>query len=187
MNNTPQDNTPQTEPWDQGQAPWLTPVTDPEDNDFPNDAMTTNQVQATPEGDYATDGQLEAFIGAPVPDQTYMDENPGDFITATDRYGYVDSDNYRSMPQAGGLTNVPAPGLLGGFNIRETSGAAAVVIRLRDGIDIGAPIVATIAVPQGMSKEVSFTMPKRYRMGLYVELVSGIFEGVLYIRQHLAK
>lgn len=181
-----QDNTAQTAPWDQGQAPWLTAPTDPEENDFPDDSMTTNQVQSAPEGDYATDGELEKFIGVPEPDPSWMDENPGDFVTATDKYGYSDTNNYR--PFAGsGLSNAPAPGSLGGINIRETAGGAPVIVRIRDGIDVGAQYLVSIAVPAGTSKEVQFTVPIRYRFGLYVEVVSGSCEGTLYIRQSRAK
>lgn len=69
-----------------------------------------------------------------------------------------------------------------GYSVRETSGAAAAVLRLRDGSDTSGDLVATIQLPANASATV-WLAPHgvAFVQGLYAEVVSGALEGVVYL------
>ncbi len=73
-------------------------------------------------------------------------------------------------------------GRLAGWSVRETSGAAPAVLRLRDGVDAGGDILATIALAANQGNSIS--MPGAgvgFALGLFLELVSGVVEGAVWI------
>jgi hypothetical protein len=85
---------------------------------------------------------------------------------------------------AAGSTPRPttAPGRLAGWSLRETSGTVAAVLRLYDGRDAAAPLVACISVP--MSGTANHAWPGAgisLQEGLFVEIVSGAVEGAVYL------
>lgn len=73
-------------------------------------------------------------------------------------------------------------GRLAGFSIRETTGAAAAVVRLRDGSDATGDLLATIALLGGASVQAWF-MPSgvSFGYGLFLEVTSGAVEAVVYL------
>jgi hypothetical protein len=93
---------------------------------------------------------------------------------------------YRSLyANAGaGVRVMAAGGRLAGYSVRETTGAAPAVIRLRDGADVAGDLVATIALTQGQSLT-AWLMPTGISLtyGLFAEVVTGAIEGVAYLNQ----
>lgn len=74
---------------------------------------------------------------------------------------------------------VSNPGLLSGYNFRETNGAAA-TLRIRSGIDALQPIILTLAIPANGSVSAFLPLSIEYRGGLFLEMVAGNVEGVLF-------
>lgn len=74
--------------------------------------------------------------------------------------------------------------LLCGWSVRETTGAAAAVFRLHDGRDVTAPILASANLAANESIRDNFATPGiRIRTGgVFLEVVSGSIEGVIYVR-----
>jgi hypothetical protein len=67
-----------------------------------------------------------------------------------------------------------SPGRLVGWSMRETSGAASAVIRLYDGRDNTAPLVASFSLSQGSDKQAWFAPGGiSLQEGLFVEAVAG--------------
>ena len=90
---------------------------------------------------------------------------------------------YRAIPGAGGLL-MPGAGLYGGYAVRETAGAVA-VLRIRDGFDASAALVDTVALPaNGSAQAWLFPSGVQLRYGLFVEIVSGTVEGTVYTVDH---
>ena len=80
-----------------------------------------------------------------------------------------------------------SPGRLVGWSMRETGGAAPAVVRLYDGRDNAAPLVASLSLPQG-SDRIAWLAPGGVSLqeGLYVECVAGgglsqLVEGCVYL------
>lgn len=75
-----------------------------------------------------------------------------------------------------------SPGTLAGYSLRETSGTTSAVVRLRDGIDTGGQLLATISLAPAESARDWF-MPQGigFANGLYVEVVTGPVEGVCWL------
>jgi len=73
-------------------------------------------------------------------------------------------------------------GRLAGFSIRETSGAAAAVVRLRDGSDATGDLLSTISLVSGESVRDWF-MPSgiSFGYGLFLEVLTGVVEAVVYL------
>jgi hypothetical protein len=73
-------------------------------------------------------------------------------------------------------------GRLSGWSVRETAGAVCVV-RFRDGIDATGPIRGVTSLASGgESQGPNMDEGIRFTTGLYMERVSGTFEGAVYIR-----
>ena len=74
-----------------------------------------------------------------------------------------------------------SPGRLAGWSIRETSGTASAVVRLRDGVDASGGLLATISLAAAESARDWF-MPTGigFANGLYIEIVTGAVEGVCW-------
>lgn len=68
-----------------------------------------------------------------------------------------------------------AYGLFRGYNFRETTGSAAVVLNVYAGSSNAGTMLATVAVPAGTSVDVSLSADNApgFSGGLYVETVSG--------------
>lgn len=133
---------------------------------------------------YASTQDLLNFTHAPLPGSV-IDEYPGlfyDQVESKDEPDYFESVNYRQIPFGGGWTNSPGPGLLAGFNLDEAAGGAAYV-RIHDGYDANAPILASVRLLANTSKESWPSKPIRYRFGIYVEVVAGTIDGVIYLSQ----
>lgn len=87
---------------------------------------------------------------------------------------------------AGGtMRPTSAPGRLVGWSLRETGGTAAAVVRMYDGRDATAPLVAVVTLSQGTSGT-DWLSPGGVSLteGLYLELVGGLsqlVEGVVYL------
>jgi hypothetical protein len=88
---------------------------------------------------------------------------------------------YLALPSVSGMARAGV-GTLAGWTIEETTGVAPLNIRLRDGTDINAPIIAIIKVLANDSKT-QWLLPVgvEYAQGLFFELVSGSFSGNAYI------
>lgn len=69
-------------------------------------------------------------------------------------------------------------GCVEGWSLRETAAAAASV-RLRDGT-VSGQILATIALAASASVSVG-QLESRFGTGVYVQIVSGAVEGVVYL------
>lgn len=68
-----------------------------------------------------------------------------------------------------------------GWSVRETAGAAAVV-RLRNGGLVTSPIIAVISLAANGGETVSLAESGlRSDFGLYVQIVSGAVEGVIFL------
>jgi hypothetical protein len=135
-------------------------------------------------GHYASAEELLDFTAAALPDSVF-EKFPGlyyDQVESKDEPDYFESLNYRQIPFGGGWTNSPGPGLLAGFNLDEAAGAAAYV-RIHDGYDANAPILASVRLLANTSKESWPSKPIRYRFGIYVEVVTGTIDGVIYLSQ----
>ena len=73
-------------------------------------------------------------------------------------------------------------GRLAGYSIRETSGTASAVVRIRDGFDNTGDILLTISLTAAESTRDWF-MPGgiAFTIGCYLEVVSGAVEGAVFL------
>lgn len=73
-------------------------------------------------------------------------------------------------------------GRVAGYSIRETTGAAAAVVRIRDGFDATGDLLLTIALPAAGSA-VEWFMPGgiAFTVGCFLEVVSGAVEGAVHL------
>lgn len=146
----------------------------------------------------------QPFPDTSVTDQDSQSVADGVYADATDLVGYHDHGTVPDLlHQQPGLsysqpepvtreTGQPYPfavsgpvyfdaGYIAGFTVRETSGAAAAVVNLRDGSDASAPLLATIALPSGTGAQEWF-LPGgiKFTRGLYVDVAAGSAIGVVY-------
>jgi len=82
---------------------------------------------------------------------------------------------------AGGLA-VDKPGVLRGFSVWETSGAARAEMVLRDGFSDTGQIVAVLSLAPGESQRDWFGDGIAVSTGLYVDLVAGDVAGAVWVR-----
>jgi hypothetical protein len=149
---------------------------------LPSTAMTMDQIQQSPEGDYADAVELvghpdhaEAHGGRP----DLLHEHPGRFYTQdpgkTQLVGI-----YRAISPFGGFLSA-GHGLIAGFNLHETTGVSPAFVKVHDGADIGAPTMLFISLGPGEStRDWYFPGGLKFRHGLYIEIVTGAIEGVMY-------
>lgn len=71
------------------------------------------------------------------------------------------------------------PGQLGGYSLRETAGATAVVRIYDNNSAASGVILATIGLAANASLDKEYKWGKRALNGLYVQVVSGAVEGCL--------
>lgn len=72
-------------------------------------------------------------------------------------------------------------GRLVGCALRETTGAAGAVIRLRHGIDVNGEVLVPITLAAGESTRDAWPLAVSFIDGLYFELVSGAVEGAVFL------
>jgi|GEM_PF-6712720 hypothetical protein len=93
---------------------------------------------------------------------------------------------YRSLVAGAGtgVRVMSSPGRIAGFSVRETTGAAAALVKLHDGADIGGDLVMTISLSAGESARDWF-WPGGISLtyGLFCEVTTGAIEGVAYLSQ----
>lgn len=84
----------------------------------------------------------------------------------------------QAIPFTGAATQQAFTGrsLLAGWTIRETAGAVCVV-RIWDGVSAAGTILADISLAANGSSDVFFSGAVEAHVGLFVEKVSGTFEG----------
>lgn len=76
---------------------------------------------------------------------------------------------------------VSGPVVLWGYSFRESTGAAAAVVRIRDGQDLTGAIMLSVQLAAGLSDTSWATSPGvAGDVGLYLEVVSGAVEGAIY-------
>lgn len=148
---------------------------------LPNMDIVNDQLQARPEGDYAEAGEMLEFVSEPdfgdIPDLVH--EKPGRFYTQAPRPTRI-VGNYRQISPFGGIL-IPGDGLIAGFNLHETSGAAPAYVRIHDGSDSSAPTMLHIKLaPNESTRDWYFPGGLKFRHGVYVEVVTGAIEGVMY-------
>ena len=84
---------------------------------------------------------------------------------------------------AAGERLVSGPAILLGYSIRESTGAAAAAVRLRNGADATGAIVATIGLAASGSDTQMPTDPGLIcDVGVWLEVVSGSVEGSVHVR-----
>lgn len=74
-----------------------------------------------------------------------------------------------------------SPGRLVGWSIRETTGSATAVVRFRNGTDALQPLIGCVDLAAGGTSTQYFGPGVSYTEGLYVETLSGSFEGAVYL------
>lgn len=146
---------------------------------FPDWEPPTSTVQdtqtLTSAHGYATGDELARYLGT-TEGHDGLADRPGDtfaqYVTTVTEYA-----EWREVNRNGVILTMPAQ--LAGWNFIELStGLAVFRINLRDGLDVSAPIVASIT----NTNNVFFPpIPIRLRYGLYAELVNAApFTGLPY-------
>ena len=148
---------------------------------LPSTDMTNDQLQKAPGADYAEGPEMLEMIGQPdfgdVPDLIH--EHPGRFYTQAPQKTRI-IGNYRPISPFGGRL-IPGDGLIAGFNFHETSGTNPAFIKIHDGGDENAPTMLYISLAPGEStRDWYFPGGLKFRYGVYVEIVTGTIEGVMY-------
>jgi hypothetical protein len=148
---------------------------------LPNMDIVNDQLQPRPEGDYAEAGEMLEFVTTPdhadVPDLIH--EKPGRFYTQAPRPTRI-VGNYRPISPFGGIL-IPGEGLIAGFNIHETTGEVPAFLKIHDGNDASAPTMLYISLaPSESTRDWYFPGGLKFKYGVYVEVVSGSIEGVMY-------
>lgn len=148
---------------------------------LPSTDITNDQLQRSPDADYAEGPEMLEMVSAPdfgdVPDLIH--EKPGRFYTQGPRQTR-DVGRPRLISPFGGLL-APGDGLLAGFNVRETSGTTSALVKFHDGYDANAPLIGVASLAPNESVR-DWYLPGSipYRYGLYVNIVTGAVEGLLY-------
>lgn len=127
-------------------------------------------------GEFATPEQLVGYLENVGHLNDYLNQNAHLFRTKV-KETYTVSVS-RPVIGATGLC-IPGSALITGINFAETMGAAAKV-RLRNGQDIGQPILMTISLAANASVLQQFASPLESRNGLFLEIVSGNVEGAVF-------
>lgn len=141
----------------------------------PNTDATDSVLDLYPDDNFLTGDQLAAYTNGDVPG-SHLDNQPGNtftkYVTTT-----TEAADYRLVLGTGALSSGPI--LIAGYNfIDVTNGATAFLVRLRDGIDAGAPIIGYVT----LNSATLWTNGSgiRTRFGLFVEIVTGNPQGVIY-------
>lgn len=148
---------------------------------LPNMDIVNDQLQPSPSADYADGPEMLEMIPAPdfgdVPDLIH--EKPGRFYTQGPRPTRI-VGNYRPISPFGGIL-IPGDGLIAGFNLHETSGTGTAFVKVHDGSDVSAPTMLYISLAAGEStRDWYFPGGLKFRHGVYLEVVTGKIEGVMY-------
>jgi len=127
-------------------------------------------------GEFATPEQLVGFL-----------ENVGHLNDYLNHYAHLFRTKVKetytvsvSRPVVGASGVIlPGSALVTGVNFAETAGAPA-KLRIRNGQDVGQPILLTIALAANTSSLIHFASPVEASKGLFLELVSGNVEGSIF-------
>jgi hypothetical protein len=116
-------------------------------------------------------------------DPSYGPGSPGSILgSGSDRVRVLDTATLTGSTQ---LTTLP--GKLMGYNVQETTGAAAARVRIFDGTDTSGQRVAGVSVPSGDSKDASFfDMGVDIKNGLFIAVVSGSVDVTCYYRMDVS-
>lgn len=148
---------------------------------LPNVDIVNDQLQRSPEGDYAEGSEMLELTPQPFADDVpdLLHEHPGRFYTqAPARTREVGKPRFVSS--YGGAI-ITGDVLLGGFCFRETTETAGALIKLHDGADANAATVSIISLaPNESIRDWYLPSGIRFKYGLYVEVINGAIEGVLY-------
>ena len=73
---------------------------------------------------------------------------------------------------------------VGGWSIRETTGAASAMVRFIEGNAVGGEVICPVGIPQGTTVTVAPTAPgiQVFTGRVFMQVVSGSVEGVIYWR-----
>jgi hypothetical protein len=148
---------------------------------LPNMDIVNDQIQTRAEGDYADAGEMLELTPQPFADDVpdLIHEHPGRFFTQAPQKTRI-IGNYRQISPWGGVL-IPGDGLIAGFNLHETSGENPAFVRIHDGGDVNAPTMLFISLAPGEStRDWYFPGGLKFRYGVYVEIVTGTIEGVMY-------
>ena len=148
---------------------------------LPNMDIVNDQIQRSPEGDYAEAGEMLELTPQPFADDVpdLIHEHPGRFFTQAPQKQRI-IGNYRQISPWGGVL-IPGDGLIAGFNLHETSNENPAFVRIHDGGDVNAPTMLFISLAPGEStRDWYFPGGLKFRYGVYVEIVTGTIEGVMY-------
>ena len=148
---------------------------------LPSTDITNDQLQRAAGADYAEGPEMLEMVQAPdfadVPDLIH--EHPGRFYTQGPRPTRL-VGNYRPISSYGGIL-IPGDGLIAGFNLHETTGASSAFVKIHDGQDTSAPVMLFISLGAGEStRDWYFPGGLKFKQGVYVEIVTGAIEGVMY-------
>lgn len=96
---------------------------------------------------------------------------------------YADAASSISVPSTGSQVPYGGNGLVMGWSLLETTGAAAAVVELYDGQDAGGQLVAAISLSPGQSTR-DWLGPSGIEtdIGLFVRVVSGTVRGAVWVR-----
>jgi hypothetical protein len=87
-----------------------------------------------------------------------------------------------SVGTGGGPRPLSSPGRIVGWSLKETTGAAGAYLRIWDGREAGGgQLLACISVAQGITTNHSTPGGINVSDAVYVEVVSGAVEGVIYL------
>jgi hypothetical protein len=139
-------------------------------------SVMTSPVQDTANGETVDPSALLNYHNVGHTDD-YLNQNAG--LTRTNK----PSRAYQvavARPVAGvsGIV-VTSAGLVSGWSFAETAGATA-KIRIRSGIDVNQAVLMVLTLSANESTRDFLTLPVEFKAGLYLELVSGAVEGVIY-------
>ena len=147
-------------------------------NTFEGDTtIDSTQLKDSPETDFADPSELVDYHDpAETPD--YMGDNPGSYITQVTRK----TREVGKPIQVNGPGNYRrGQGYIAGYSFLETAGALAGIV-LHDGADANAPIIDTIGLTANANSS-AWYLPGgiQYQYGIYVEVVTGVFKGAIFI------
>lgn len=148
---------------------------------LPNVDIVNDQLQPRAEGDYADGSEMLELTPSPFADEVpeLFHEHPGRFYTQGPSKTR-DIGRPRTVPNVSGLL-IPGDGLLAGWNFHETTGSVDALVRLRDGNDASAPVIAFLPLVAGESTRDWFLPGAlKFRQGLFVEIAAGSIEAVVY-------
>jgi hypothetical protein len=148
----------------------------------------------------------ESYLGdaTNIDDNVAQDPADAEYATAEEMVHYIDPATFNDYLRANGekyrvrttrmekrlyarpvlLSQIidSGPGIIGGFNFIETTGAAPAMVSFHDGIDSNAATILEIPILAGRGERLLFGADNgiHYRYGLYVSIDSGAVRGTFF-------